>query len=132
MTYTQIRDGLASALEELDELVAVYPEVPDTVVAPSAAVIPGDPFAHWHQSASTGGTIMYRFDVVVFAARWDSKYGQAVVDRLIDVVPAAIERDQTLHGSASVVTVVEGTNYGGMTVADSSFVGCRFSVEVHA
>ena len=133
MNFADVRDGLAVRLETLDTFLAVYPFVPDSVVAPSAAVIPGDPFATYHTtSAGTGGQmIRLQFDIIVFAQRYSTAHGQDVLDGLVGTVPDALEADQTLAGAASVVVVREGTNYGVVTVADTTYSGCRFAVEVY-
>jgi len=133
MNYAAIRLALADRLENVDALVAVYPSVPDRVVTPSAAVVPGDPFADFHQASDgvAGGLIRCRFDVIVFAARFDSSAGQETLDSLISEIPAQLEGDQTLGGAAVVVLVTEATNYGVIQVADTQLVGCRIAVEVY-
>ncbi len=134
MDYAAIRDGLAERLETLDELVAVWPHVPDRAVAPSAAVLPGDPVVTYHRAGEGGTTGLNRvvFDIIVFAGRWDSASGQDVLDGLMTRLPEAVEADQTLGGAAHVVNVLEATNYGTVTVADTAFLGIRYVTEVYA
>lgn len=131
--FTAVRDGLARRLETLDVFTSVYATTPDRVVAPAAAVIPGGEFAEYHTSAAgvRGATTVYRFDVIVFAGRFDSHHGQTVLDDLVGAMPDVLEADQTLNGAAEIVLVTAGTNYGVVTVADTAYVGCRFVVEVH-
>lgn len=133
MSFAAVRDGLARRLETIDDLIAVYPTTPDRVVAPSAAVVPAGEFATFHTSmdGTRGPTTTYTFDVVVFAGRFDSEHGQHTLDALVDTVPATLEADQTLDCGAQVVLVTAATNYGVVTVADTTFVGARFVVEVH-
>lgn len=133
MDYGAIRDELAHRLEALD-LVAVYDRVPDSVVVPSAAVIPGEPVVTYHAAGEGGlvGLSTSTFDIVLFAARFDSASGQGVLDEFMTTLPAAVEGDQSLGGEAEVVQVVEATNYGVVTVAGDTFLGVRFVTEVHA
>ena len=133
MDYGAIRSAIAHQLEAFDELVQVHATVPDRVVTPAAAVIPGDPAVEWHTSmtGTTGQTVVARFDVVLFAARFDAPAGQDTLDRLLSTVPAHLEADQTLSGTADVIIVTEATNYGVATVADTAFVAVRLAVEVH-
>lgn len=131
MDIAAIRTGLADRLETLD-LAAVYDTVPDRVVVPSAAVIPGDPFVEFHEAMGRPGLAVIRFDVVVFAARFDTHSGQDVLDELIGLMVATLEADQTLGDTATVVQVLEVTNYGVVTVADTALLGCRINVEVHS
>lgn len=130
MNFAAIRTGLAARLETMD-LAAVYDTVPDRVVTPSAAVIPGDPFVEYHQSMTGAGAMtVSHFDIVVFATRFDTHSGQDLLDELIGDMVATIEADQTLGDVAEVVLVTEATNYGVVTVGDTAYLGCRFDVEV--
>ena len=133
MDYAAVRDALAERLESLDELVAVWATVPDRVVAPSAAVLPGEPVVDYHVAGEGGTTGLVRcvFDIIVFAGRWETAAGQTVLDGLMTRLPEAVEADQTLAGTAHVVNVTSATSYGTVTVADSTFVGCRFITEVY-
>jgi hypothetical protein len=133
VNFGAIRTGIAEALETLD-LVAVYDTVPDRVVVPSAAVIPGDPFVEYHRTmdGTAGQLTLARFDVVLFAARFDTHSAQDLLDELVGSVPAAIEKDPTLNGAAQVVIVTEATNYGVVTVGDTTYLGCRFDCEVYS
>ena len=134
MDYAAIRDALKTQLETLTDLVAVYDTAPDRAVEPSAIVLPGEPVAEYHQASAGGATGLSKleFDVVLLAARWQAAAGQDVLDGYMTTLPAALEADQTLSGTAEVVQVVTATNYGVVTVADSQFLGVRFVTEVHA
>ena len=134
MDYPAIRAALADRLDTVEGLAATYATVPDRVVTPSAAVIPGDPFVTFHESmdGTAGPLTLCRFDVVVFAGRFESAAGQTVLDELVGTLPDILEADQTLGETALVVIVREATNYGVVTVADTVYLGCRFDVEVYA
>ena len=134
MDYSAIRAGIATRLDTIPALKAVYATVPDRVITPSAAVIPGDPFVEYHMTGNspTGSISLCRFDVIVFAARFEPAAGQTVLDDIVGVIPDTLEGDQTLGGESLVVLVTEATNYGVVTVADTAYLGCRFAVEVHA
>ena len=133
--YGAIRRALAERVETCDALVAVYDTVPDRVTPPAAAVVPSEPFVEYHVAAGAGparATARMVFDVVVFAGRFEAASSQGFIDDLVAQIPEAIEADQTLDGTAKVATVTEASNYGVVTVADSSFIGARFVVEVYA
>lgn len=133
MDYAAVRDALARALEGDDRLVAVHATVPEKVTAPSAAIVPGEPVIEFHRTAHGVRGAVHRlvFDVIVFAARFDSAHGQDTLDGFLSTLPDLIEADQTLGGTAEVAVVTDATNYGLVTIADSSFVGCRIGVEVY-
>lgn len=133
MDFGAVRDGLAHQLEAFNELTAVYPYIPDRVVAPCAIVVPGDPAVEFHTTMAgvAGQMHLLRFDIVVVAARFDAAAGQTVLDRLISTLPAHLEADQTLSGSSEVVTVTDASNYGIATIADTTYVAARLAVEVH-
>ena len=132
MDYHAIRTELGVVLAGVSGVLVVYDTAPDRIVVPSIAVLPGEPFADYHTAVGSGGLVVLRFDVIVFARRFNADAGQESLDDLITAVPAVLESDQTLAGEASVVTVTDASNYGLVTVADTQYLGCRFGVEVHA
>ena len=137
VSYSAIRDGLAVRLRTLDLFTVVYSTVPGRVVAPCAVVVPGRPIAGYHQSMDGAGgqLIRFSFDVLAIVQSMSEEYNQAALDALISgpaSVPAAIEADTTLDGSALTSQVTQATDYGIVDFADSAYIGARFAVEVYA
>jgi hypothetical protein len=133
MNYAAVRQALGRRLENVPGVTRVYDHAPDRIVVPSIAVLPGEPAAEYHRASDggNGGLIMLRFDVIVFAQRFDTVAAQNTLDDLISATPDVIEADQTLDATAQVVKVDVATNYGVVTVADTQYIGCRFAVEVY-
>ena len=137
VSYSAIRDGLAVRLRTLDLFTVVYSTVPGRVVAPCAVVVPGRPIAGYHQSmAGAGGQLIrFSFDVLAIVQSMAEEYNQDALDALISgpaSVPAAIEADTTLNGSALTSQVTQATDYGVVDFGDSAYIGARFAVEVYA
>ena len=137
VSYSAIRDGLAVRLRTLDLFTVVYATVPGRVVAPCAVVVPGRPIAGYHESmAGQGGQLIrFRFDILAIVQAMAEEWNQDALDGLIAgpaSVPAAIEADTTLDGSALTSQVTQATDYGIVDWADSQYIGARFEVEVYA
>jgi hypothetical protein len=135
--YSAIRSGLAAALETLDSFLVVHSTVPNRVVPPAAIVVPARPVAEYHQSFDgTGGNLtLFRFDIVTAVQSMTEEWAQTDVDTLVSgsgSVISALEADPTLGGACLTLQVTQATDYGMVEFADSSFIGCRFSVEVYA
>ncbi len=137
VSYAAIRDGLAVRLRTLAVFTVVYDTVPGRVVAPCAVVVPGRPIAGYHETmAGSGGQLIrFNFDVVAILQAMAEEWNQDALDALISgpaSVPAAIEADTTLAGSALTSQVTQATDYGYVEWADSSYIGARWTVVVHA
>ncbi len=132
-TFGTIRTNLAAVLTATGDYAAVYDTVPDTVVTPSAIVVPAEQFATYHTTmeGDAGNFVQFSFDVVTLAGRYEPHSSQDTLDAQVDAVVATLEADQTLSGAASIVLVRTGTDYGEVTVGGSTFLGCRFRVEVY-
>ena len=131
--FGTIRTNLAGVLTATGDYAAVYDTVPDTVVTPSAIIVPAEQFATYHTTLTgdAGAFVRFTFDVVCIAGRYDPHSSQDTLDALVDSMVADLEADQTLSGAASIVIVRTGSDYGEVTVAGSQFLGCRFLVEVY-
>lgn len=137
--YGAIKTGLATRLEAVTAtpFLTVYDTVPGSVTVPSAVVVPARPIATYHETmVGAGGSLTaFRFEIVVMLQNMAEEYSQNALDALISgtgSVPAAIEADPTLDGSALTCQVTQATDYGIVEWADSAYVGARFLVEVHA
>lgn len=137
--YGAIRDAIADRLELVTatEFLTVHSTVPAAVVAPAAVVVPGNPFAEYHESmAGNGGSLtLFRFDVVAMLQAAAEPFVQADLDALVSgagSVPAVLEADQTLGGTADAVQVTQATRYGAVQFSDTDFVGCTFNVEIYS
>ena len=135
--YNAIRSGLATALDTLDAFLVVHSTVPNRVVPPAAIVVPGRPVVEYHQSMDgTAGMLqLFRFEIVTALQSMTEDYAQTDLDELVSgsgSVQAALETDPTLGGACITLQVTQASDYGMVEFADSSFIGCRFSVEVYA
>lgn len=137
--YGAIRNAIADRLAAVTatEFLTIHATVPASVVAPAAVVVPARPVAEYHESmAGTGGSLtVFRFDIVAMLQAAAEPFVQAELDALISgagSVPAVLEADPTLDGTADAVQVTQATDYGAVGFADTEFVGVRFSLEVFA
>lgn len=135
--YGGLRDGLKTRLETVSAFKVVYDTLPDTVIAPCAAVSPGSPVVEYHESmaGSAGGLQEFRFEIVALAGRFDSASSQNVLDALITgtgSVITAVEGDKTLGGAAIDTTVDSARDYGTVMVDGVPYWGVRFLVTILA
>lgn len=136
-SYAGIRDGLKTRLETISLFLAVHDTVPSRTVAPAAIVVPGIPVVDYHQSMEgSGGSLQrFRFDVVCAVQQMSEPFSQDDLDGLVSgsgSVKTAIEGDVTLGGAALTSVVQRCTDYGEISIADTTYTGCRFEVEVYA
>ena len=138
-SFHLIRKQLAEAAADAVGVRQVHDRVPDKLgVIPAVVVVPGEPVALYHQTAhgGHGSLAQFNFDVIVFASRYGNQHGQTEIDTFLGTgdgsIIDALEADQTLGNTASIVQVVSAADYGQIQVADSEYVGVRFVVEVHA
>ena len=135
--YAAIRDGLKTVLGGITNVKVAYDTVPDRVIAPSMTIQPGAPVVEYNQSMDgAGGNLqLFRINVIALAGRFEPGAGQDILDGFIsgsDSVQAAVAADPTLGGAALTSQVTNCNNYGNITVADSIFYGCTFTMEVYA
>lgn len=133
MNLDAIRDGIVTRLQTISGL-RVHPRVPDAVEPPAAflslnTVTYDDDFE---------GSSTVLFDLVIVVIGTDAPRGQEALDDYINntgakSVYAAIHADPDLAGAAQSVRVVAVDQMDrNITVAETSYVGARFVVEVLA
>jgi hypothetical protein len=127
-----IRDGLATRLSTISGL-KVHDTVPADIVPPAAVVVPLTVAYDDTQS----GTDLYRFSIVVVASRAHEETGQNTLDAYIapdgaSSVKAAVDGDPDLASTVHDTRVVSMDEYGDIVIADVSYWGARFTIEVYA
>ena len=138
-SYADVRPALATQARQIDLVQQVYERTPDSVsVTPAVIVTPANPAVVYHRTSAgrSTGLALFRYDVVVLGYRWGDMSGQVDLDQMLSTetgsVTEVLERDPTLNGTASATVVTTAGDYGSIVVADTEFVGVRFTVEVHA
>lgn len=133
-SLSSIRDGLATNLATISGL-RTHATFPADISPPAAAVVPASPAIL--REAMARGVMRYRFKVTLVVSRASDRAGQDRLDAYLastgaDSVWVAIESDRTLGGAAHDTHVVECSNYGEMTWANTSYLAAEFEVEVLA
>lgn len=135
MDYDEIRAKLKVRLEAVSSpqsFVAVFDNIPDSVVVPCAIIVPSQNVVSYHDAMGAVNTALSTcfFDVLIVAQRFEAASNQELLNDYLSTVPVALEADQTLGGEATAVQVMNARNYGPISFADSVFLGLEFDLEV--
>jgi hypothetical protein len=135
MDYDEIRAEIKTRLEAVSSpqsFVAVFDNVPDSLVVPCAIVVPAANAITYHEAMGTVAAAKSTcfFNIVIASQRFESKSSQEILNDYLVSVPTALEADQTLGGEASAVQVTNARNYGPLSFADSVFLAVELDLEV--
>tara|TARA_R100000664_G_scaffold445_1_gene1443 strand:+ start:644 stop:1057 length:414 start_codon:yes stop_codon:yes gene_type:complete len=135
MDYDEIRAKLKTRLETVstpESFVAVFDNVPDSIVVPCAIVVPASTAITYHEAMGTvaAASTTCFFNIIVAAQRFESASAQNLLNDYLVSVPTALEADQTLDGQATALTVTAARNYGRLPFADSVFLAVELDLEV--
>lgn len=135
MDYDEIRAELKTRLEAVSSpqsFVAVYDNIPDSVVVPCAIVVPAQNVVAYHEAMGAVNSALATcfFNVLIVAQRFETASNQELLNDYLSTVPVALEADQTLGGEATAVLCTNARNYGQVSFADSVFLGLEFDLEV--
>ena len=135
MDYDEIRAELKTRLEAVSSpqsFVAVYDNIPDSVVVPCAIVVPAQNVVAYHEAMGAVNSALATcfFNVLIVAQRFETASNQELLNDYLSTVPVALEADQTLDGEATAVLCTNARNYGPVSFADSVFLGLEFDLEV--
>ena len=127
MNLADVRDGLAARLETIDDL-AVSDVVPSSIMQTPAL---GIGLATVDLVIDTADNMLVTYSVVLYLSRGGSdEWAQHQIDELLAEIPAAVNADPTLGGTADWSRVVRAEVLGSADVAGNSYVVVEFSVEV--
>lgn len=133
-TYATIKDALVSVIDNSSNLSVVYSEPQDTIITPSATILPGNPVVDYYQTFSNNGLNLFRFTVMVCVQRFET---MSALDRL-DVfiygpgsIKSLVEADETLGGVVSTTIVTRCSNLGMVQAGETVYLGAEFEVEVY-
>jgi len=127
VNLADVRDGLAARLETIDDL-AVSDVVPSSIMQTPAL---GIGLATVDLVIDTADNMLVTYSVVLYLSRGGSdEWAQHQIDELLAEIPAAVNDDPTLGGTADWSRVVRAEVLGSADVAGNSYVVVEFSVEV--
>ena len=127
-----IRAGIKTRLATSSTFVQIAATMPDTV-SPPAAVI--DLQSVSYDQSFGNGLELLTFIITVITQRFDPAANQALLDGLVSgsgAVRALIAGDLTLDGSCSTCQLSQMTDYGLISVNETDYMGCSFTLEVYA
>jgi hypothetical protein len=130
VSIADIRDGLATNLATITGLrtAANMPDQP----SPPIAVVQLNNISY--DEAFQGGLTLYNFTVTVVVGRVSERTAQNRLNGFASTGPGgvkkAVESDKTLGGKAFDVRVQEMTSMGAITLGETQYLACEFSVQV--
>ena len=132
MTPTQVREGLAAALDTITGL-RCYDYVPDGLVVPCAVIEPLE--VTFHEASIPGGTQYYRAFILVIVGRMSDRSSQDRLDAYLTTtgassVKAKLEADRTLGGACSTLQVAS-TRPREVVVSGVNMIAYRFEVRIY-
>lgn len=133
MSIATIRTGLATNLATVTGLRTAA-TVPDDPKPPVAIVMPP---RITFDTAFARGLDEYEFTVLVVVGRVSDRVAQSTMDGYCNPtgptsIKTAIERDKTLGGAAQTLRVTEMRNYGGISIAENTYLAAEWVVTVYA
>ncbi len=133
MSIATIRTGLATNLATVTGLRTAA-TVPDDPKPPVAIVMPP---RITFDTAFARGLDEYEFTVLVVVGRVSDRVAQSTMDEYCNPtgptsIKTAIERDKTLGGAAQTLRVTEMRNYGGISIAENTYLAAEWVVTVYA
>ena len=128
MNLTTIRQELSAAAEAVDARLTGYPFIPDSVNPPAVVIDVPD----YRPIGMQRGFFNLSFRVLlVVSTTWDQA-AQEFIDQVVPLMFTGLETDRTLNGAAQSVDVQQFTPRDRIDVAEFSYVGGQFDVEVVA
>jgi hypothetical protein len=130
VSVTDIRAGLATNLATISGLRTAA-ELPDQP-SPPIAVVQINNISY--DEAFQGGLALYNFTVTVIVGRVSERTAQTRLNAFASTgaggIKKAVESDKTLGGKAFDVRVQEMTSMGAITLGETQYMACEFSVQV--
>jgi hypothetical protein len=130
VTLADIRDGLATNLATISGLRTAA-ELPDNPSPPIAMVQINNIS---YDEAFQGGLVLYNFTITVVVGRVSERSAQnrlnAFASTGVGGIKHAVESDKTLGGEAFDVRLQEMTSMGAITLGETQYMACEFSVQV--
>jgi hypothetical protein len=130
VSVSTIRDGLATNLATISGLrtAADLPDQP----SPPIAVVQLNNISY--DEAFQGGLCFYNFTITVIVGRVSERVAQNRLNAFASTgtggIKAAVESDKTLGGEAFDVRLIEMTSMGAITLGETQYMACEFSVQV--
>ena len=124
--------GIKTRLATSSTFIQIAATMPDTVSPPCAVI---DLQAVSYDQAFGNGLELLTFTITVIAQRFDPAANQALLDGLVSgsgAVRALIAGDLTLDGSCSTCQLTQMGEYGLISVNETDYMGCSFTLEVYA
>jgi len=122
-----VRSGLVTTLQTVLDRVYDYPYAQ-----------PVPPMAHvsldglQYDAVYSGAADRYTFIVRLFVGNADQRTSVTALDAFLVSVPAAVNNDPSLAGSADSARVVEARNFGVYQIAEANLLGVEFVLDVIA
>lgn len=130
MSVSDIRDGLATNLATIAGL-RTSADLPDNP-SPPIAVVQLNNISY--NEAFQNGLVFYNFTVTVIVGRVSERTAQNRLNAFASTgaggIKAAVESDKTLGGDAFDVRLIEMTSLGAITLGETQYMACEFSVQV--
>jgi hypothetical protein len=130
VSLADIRDGLATNLATISGLRTTA-DLPDNPSPPIAMVQINNIS---YDEAFQGGLVFYNFTITVVVGRVSERSAQnrlnAFASTGVGGIKHAVESDKTLGGEAFDVRLQEMTSMGAITLGETQYMACEFSVQV--
>jgi hypothetical protein len=130
VSLADIRDGLATNLATISGLRTAA-ELPDNPSPPIAMVQINNIS---YDEAFQGGLVFYNFTITVVVGRVSERSAQNRLNAFASTgtggIKHAVEADKTLGGKAFDVRLQEMTSMGAITLGETQYMACEFSVQV--
>jgi hypothetical protein len=130
VSLSDIRAGLATNLATISGLRTTA-ELPDNPSPPIAMVQINNIS---YDEAFQGGLALYNFTITVVVGRVSERTAQNRLNAFASTGPGgikhAVESDKTLGGKAFDVRLQELTSMGAITLGETQYMACEFSVQV--
>jgi hypothetical protein len=130
VSLSEIRAGLATNLATISGLRTTA-ELPDNPSPPIAMVQINNIS---YDEAFQGGLALYNFTITVVVGRVSERTAQNRLNAFASTGPGgikhAVESDKTLGGKAFDVRLQELTSMGAITLGETQYMACEFSVQV--
>jgi len=127
-----LRQTLCDSLAAATGLQA-YPNEPEGVSVPCIVVRPAAPFADYRKRLGRSVIATWRFDVVILAGRNADGSAHDLVNEMVS--PDAEGIVQVINNTrvnGQSFQVVEGSQYGTVTVGGATYIGAQLLVELLA
>lgn len=130
--FGAVRQTLCDALEAATGM-QTYTSEPENVSVPCAVVRPGSPFAAYEMRMGGSITTTWRVEVVVLASRIADTSGHTLLNTLVSPGPdGVVSVMNKTRFDGQPFRVIEGTQYGTVTVGGATYLGAQLVVELLA